>query len=113
MDDRRQVPRYLSELPAQLSHPGSGVVSRVSVLTLSVRGCSIAGVSGLETGKTCQLSIEWLGREVRVDAEVAWQSPQGRAGLKFLSMEQKSSDTLRELLTSLRLQPLIPTPPDE
>jgi len=59
------------------------------------------------------LSIEWLGREIRADAEVAWKDPQGRAGLKFLSMEQESNDTLRELLTNLRLQPLIPTPPDE
>jgi len=113
MDDRRQVPRYLSELPARLSYPGSGAVSRVSVLTLSVRGCCVAGVGGLEAGKTCQLIIEWLGREIRADAEVAWKNPQGRAGLKFLSMEQESGDTLRELLTNLRLQPLIPTPPDE
>jgi hypothetical protein len=39
---------------------------------------------------------------------VAWKNAQGLAGLRFLDVDQNSSEVLRELCSSLRLQPLIP-----
>jgi len=41
-------------------------------------------------------------------AQVAWKNAQGLAGLRFLDMDQNSSEVLRELCSSLRLQPLVP-----
>lgn len=113
MSDRRQVPRYLAGVRAELSHSAGDTVSKVVIEVLSIRGCCLRGTGIPEAGRKCLLTLEWQGTQARAEAEVAWKSIQGLAGLKFLSMDQESSETLRELLATLRLQPMGTMPADE
>ena len=108
MEDRRKVPRYHAEISAVLSQPGSESVTAVMVDVLSVQGCCVRGTGLPEAGRKCWLTLQWQGEEIRTEAQVAWKTIQGLAGLKFLSMDQASSETLRELCATLQLQPMPP-----
>jgi hypothetical protein len=112
-EERRQVPRYLAEIPGVLSRPGEEAPSDVTVVVLGVRGCCIKRAGGLTIGGKCRLSFSWQGREIHTEAEVAWKGPEGLAGLRFLSLDEHSVETLRTLLATLRLQPLIPQRTDD
>lgn len=107
MEDRRQVPRYLSELPVRIIRPSSGEIFLGKALVMAVRGCAVEGAASLATGEKCQVFVEWQGCEIRADAEVAWKNPRGQAGLRFTSIPPESSEALRQLLPNLRLQPLV------
>ena len=112
MDERRRVPRYLTEVSAELSHAPGEPGSKVIIEILSVQGSCVRGGALPDAGRKCQLSLEWQGEKIHAEAEVAWKSQQGLAGLKFLSLDQKSSENLRELLATLRMQPIGPTKVD-
>jgi hypothetical protein len=113
MRERRQVPRYLAEVSAVVYPPGSAAGSSVTVVVLSVQGCCVQGTGVPEVGKKCQLALEWQGEHIRAEAEVVWKGLKAQAGLRFLSMDQESSENLRELCATLRLQPMVPMPADE
>ena len=108
MGERRKVPRYLAEVSAQISHTQTDSGSKVIVEILSVQGACVRGSDIPEAGRKCRLTLEWQNERIQAEAEVAWKSHQGLAGLKFLSLDEQSSATLRELLATMRLQPLIP-----
>ena len=108
MGERRQVPRYLADVSAVLYQPGSGSGSNVTVVVLSVQGCCVQGAGVPEIGKKCRLTLDWQGEEIQTEAIVAWKSLKGQAGLRFLSMDQQSSETLRALCATLHLQPMGP-----
>ena len=112
MRERRQVPRYLLEIPARLFCPASGKVVDVAIPTIGVHGCSVEVVGGPDVGHKCELNLEWRGKELRVEAEVVWKTQAGQIGLKFQSLEKESRDLLRELCATLRLQPLVKLPPE-
>ena len=59
------------------------------------------------------MSLDWQGSRIQAEAEVAWKSSKGLAGLRFVSMDPKSDENLRELLATLRMQPIPPLKPDE
>jgi hypothetical protein len=113
MSERRQVPRYLADISALLTRHDTGAESEVAVEVLSVQGCCVKGSGIPETGRKCRLAVRWQGDEIRTEAQVVWKDAKGTAGLRFLNMDQGSSETLRELCATLRLQPLAPIPPDE
>jgi hypothetical protein len=106
MSDRRQVPRYVAELPARLSQPPGGPVSNVTVVNLSINGCCVEGAALIKANRDCELTMEWEGKQFRAVAEVTWKSSKGEAGLKFLYVDQESQDLLRKICSNLRLQPL-------
>ncbi len=106
--ERRQVPRYISELHAQILQPATGSRFSVQLVTLSVRGCCVAGAGVLNHHEKCKLSIEWEGQQVLAEVEVVWKHKEGRVGLKFLSVREEDLNVLREVCTSLPLQPLNP-----
>lgn len=108
MSDRRKVPRYLAEVSAQLSHAQSDSGAKVIVEILSVHGACVRGSDIPEAGRKCRLTLTWQNERIQAEAEVAWKSHQGLAGLKFLSLDEPSSASLRDLLATLRLQPLGP-----
>ena len=108
VDERRKVPRYLAEVSAQISHAQSDSGSKVIVEILSVQGACVRGHDLPEAGRKCRLTLEWQNERIQAEAEVAWRSHQGMAGLKFFSLDEKSIESLRELLATLRLQPLTP-----
>jgi hypothetical protein len=113
MRERRQVPRYLADISAVISQPGGGPTSHVTVVVLSVQGCCIQGVGAPEVGRKCLVTLEWQAEEIQAEAVVAWKDAKGRAGLRFLPMDQQSSETLRELCATLRLQPMSTLPPEK
>ena len=108
MGERRQVPRYLAEVSAVVFPPGGGSGSSVTVVVLSVQGCCVQGAGVPEVGKKCQVNLDWQGEEIQTEATVVWKGLKGQTGLRFLSMDQQSSETLRALCATLRLQPMGP-----
>lgn len=113
MNERRQGPRYIADISALLTHHETGSASAVAVEVLSVQGCCMKGTAIPEAGRKCRRTIRWQGEEIRTEAQVAWKDAKGVAGLRFLTMDQESSETLRELCATLRLQPLARMSTDE
>jgi hypothetical protein len=111
MRERRQVPRYVSELKARLVPPATAVGVDVKIATLSIRGSCIEGVRSLKQGQRCELKIEWDSKELRTQAEVVWLDDKDRAGLRFLSVDQANAALLKEICSTLKLQPIQPPQP--
>ena len=112
MDERRNVPRYNATLSARICLPGQDPML-VKVLTLAVKGCAIKGMGIPEVGKPCELVIQWQGREIPLGSQVAWKTREGMAGLRFVSVGEQDVEVLRELCSTLRLQPLAPMRTDD
>lgn len=110
INERRQVPRYVAELPAEVSQPPGGPALRVTVVNLSVAGCSLERGAPLKAKQECELSLEWMGRQFRAEATVTWKSSKGEAGLRFLYIDSTNQELLRTICANLRLQPLSPLP---
>ena len=113
MSERRQVPRYLAEVSAVVYPPGSASGCNVTVVILSVQGCCVQGAGVPEIGKKCNLSLNWEGEEIQTEALVVWKGLKAETGLRFLSMDLQSSEALRALCATLRLQPMPPLSSDE
>ena len=113
MQDRRQVPRYLFNGPAELSQSPGRPALKVALLRISIQGCFAEGPGIPPVGQKCEVSFEWEGKQFRNQAEVIWRKPNGEAGLRFLSLEQRNLETLRELCAGLRLEPLVPRRPEK
>ncbi len=107
--ERRRVPRYVSELHAQLSNPGSGETWAVSLVTLSILGGCLEGRAFPAVGAACHLNTEWEGKQLAVEGEVVWKG-KGQAGVKFRPLAEGSERLLRQICATLRLQPLAPLP---
>ena len=107
MSDRRQVPRYIAEFQAQVSQPPGAPPQSVTLVNLSVSGCSLEGAGSLIAGQHCELTFEWEGQQFRAEATVTWKSSKGEAGLKFLYVSPTDQELLRRICATLRLQPLI------
>jgi hypothetical protein len=110
MSERRQVPRYVAELPAQLSQPPGGAVYNVTVVNLSVMGCCVEGATSIKANQDCELTMEWEGKEFHAVGVATWKSGKAEAGMKFLYVDQESQSLLRKICSNLRLQPLSPLP---
>ncbi len=108
MRERRQVPRYISDLKAQLAEGGSASAAGVKVVTLSIKGACVEGAGRPKRGQKCELKIDWNNQSLRLDAEVMWKDDKDRSGLKFLSVELDFQTVLREICSTLKLQPLQP-----
>lgn len=106
------MPRYIAELPAQVAQPPGGAPLRVTVVTLSISGCSLEGSYLLKIKEDCELTLEWGGNYFRTQASVVWKSSQGEVGLRFLDMDAASEQLLRKICANLRLQPLAAIPDD-
>jgi len=110
MNDRRQVPRYVAELSAQVSQPLGTPPFRVTLVNLSISGCSLEGAGALQAKQECEIAFEWEDQEFRAEAAVTWKSTKGEAGLKFLFVSLAHQELLKKVCANLRLQPLIPLP---
>ena len=106
--ERRQVPRYSAHLKASLGTPAENSTLTVVVVDLCVLGCLLEYGASLHVRQECELTLEWKGREFRSPAVVAWNSPQGQAGLSFRNTEPGSQQLLREICAELRMKPLVP-----
>jgi hypothetical protein len=110
--ERRRVPRYVSDLRARLSDPGTGVTSRVTLVTLSVLGGCLEGSGLPAAGNKCEVSTEWEGKPLRLGGDVVWKSEDRQVGIKFASLDGEAEKLLRQICANLRLQPMAPLPPE-
>jgi PilZ domain-containing protein len=108
-NERRKVPRYVSELHAQLNDPATGESLNVSLVTLSVLGGCLEGRSFPGVGADCHLHAEWEGQRLAIEGEVVWKS-NDQAGVRFRALAEGPEKLLRQICSSLRLQPLAPMP---
>lgn len=108
--ERRRVPRYVSELPTQLSNLTTGATSTVTLVILSVLGGCIEGSELPEPGQQCELIAEWEGKRLQIESEVVWKSKE-QVGIKFVFLGADAEQLLRQICANLRLQPLAPLPP--
>lgn len=103
MRNRRRFSRYLFGVDAQLSNPGSTEASDITVVNISPHGGCLDGAFSLEVGQRRVLTIAWRGTQIRGEAEVLWNDGEGRAGFRFLSVDQKNRNLLKELCSTLQL----------
>ena len=108
MQNRREVPRYMCELPARLSLPDGEAIANVTLIRLGIRGCATRGEGVPAVGQKTMILVEWQGRQFQVDAGVAWKTQDGLAGFRFASVDEKDKELLMKICANLPLQPLTP-----
>lgn len=112
MRERRKVPRYVCNLKGELAGPGNSSGSNIEILTLSIKGSCVQGVSALKRGQKCVLKIKWESKALQAEGKVAWiDIDKGQAGLQFLSLGEDAQSFLKELCSTLKLQPIQPPEP--
>ena len=112
MSERRVVPRYLFEGSAHVSLGPDEPALKITLQIISVRGCGAVGEAVPAKGQKCELRLEWHGREFRTEAEVVWRKVQGEAGMKFITPDEDALKLLRQICSTLPLEPLEPLPPE-
>lgn len=106
MSNRREVPRYVCELNAEVVQSESGSRLNTTLTVLSVKGCCLDGANPLDRGQKCELSAEWCGKDLRAEAEVVWKNTRGQVGCRFLSVSDDAMKVIKEILTGLPIQPV-------
>lgn len=105
----RKARRYPCGLEGLLHRPGETVGTQVTIQDISTHGCELKHAVGSSIGRKCELYFDWRDMHVGLEAEVAWEDPKGRAGLKFLRVDQEIQRRLNVLCDALRTQ----TPPQQ
>ena len=108
MQNRREVPRYMCELPARLSLPGGEAIANVTLVRLGILGCATRGEGVPAVGQKARILFEWQGRQFQADAEVAWKMKDGLAGFRFASVDEKNRELLVKICAIHPMQPLTP-----
>jgi hypothetical protein len=101
--ERRKVPRYVGDIPARISNPANGGDTEVTLIVLS--GLPAAG-------QTCDLTADWEGRPLVARGKVMWNTQGKKIGLKFGELDKDAEKALRQICSSLRLQPMGALPPE-
>lgn len=112
MAERRRFPRYRYQGTGRLTDGDQRTTAEVSVASLSIGGCRVLGANLPLRGARCQLSLQGKGKEFKADCEIAWHG-EGVAGIKFIALDERSMELLREICKDLRLEPLQPPSPPE
>ena len=107
--NRRMVPRYLSELKGNLLNPATGAATSVALISISVSGACLEGSELPDAGQICELQTECDGKELVLRGSVVWKT-KVQAGMKFSSVDAETDKLLRRTCASLRLQPPGPLP---
>lgn len=105
MDRRIPVPRYVFGGRGQLSQARGSLTVDVTVPNISTNGCRVAGLGPLAAGDVCELAVSWQGKQFRCEVSVKWKNRSGDGGLEFLQMDETGVAFLRELFTTLQLEP--------
>jgi hypothetical protein len=110
--ERRKVPRYVSELRARLSNPATGAATPVRLITLSVLGGCLEGADLPSAGQQYEVSTEWEGKPLHLQAEIVWNRRGAQVGLRFAALDAETENLLRRVCSNLRIQPMAPAPPE-
>jgi hypothetical protein len=104
MRERREVTRYRFGLVGRLHQAGEVAGTNVVVQDIGTLGCALEHAAGMRVGKKCELYIDWQGTLLGFEARVVWKDAEGRAGLKFFSVDKDTQKRLGELCAALRAQ---------
>ena len=63
MQNRREVPRYMCELPARLSLRGGEAITNLTLIRLGIKGCATQGEGVPAVGQKGMIFVEWQGRQ--------------------------------------------------
>ena len=105
MERRIPVPRYLFRGPAKLFQAQGAIAVDITVLNISTNGCRVRGLGPVAEDEVCELVITWQGKEFRQEAKVRWKHDRGDGGLEFLRMDEANLRVLRQLFSTLQLEP--------
>jgi hypothetical protein len=101
---RREVPRYVSELPARVSNPATGEIAHATLISLSISGGCLEGQKLPDAGQRCELKAEWEGRPLVIHSDVVWKGRQ-QVGVRFAPLDDATKQLLKQICANLRLEP--------
>lgn len=110
--ERRQAFRVPVQAPVTLHSEETGDLEGI-LLDLSSGGMDVLSAKPLSSATLTRFSFELPDSDVKVDgdAEVAWSSPNGQTGLRFLDIDPRMRDKLGAWLTN-HSQEALPEEPD-
>ena len=110
--ERRQSFRVPVQAPVTIRSENIPDIEGI-LLDLSTGGADVLSAKPLPPGTLIRFTFELpeTGFKVEGEAEVAWSSPNGQTGLRFLDMDSRMRDQLGEWLTS-HSQEALPEEPE-
>jgi CheY-like chemotaxis protein len=110
--ERRQSARVAVQAPVAIHVDESNTVEGI-LLDLSTGGMDVLAAKPLPTATMVRVFFEIPDSEVKVEAEteVAWSTPNGQTGLRFLDMDSKLRQPMNEWLAA-RSQDALPEEPE-
>lgn len=93
--ERRQSTRVAVQAPVSIEIGGTDVVEGI-LLDLSIGGMDVLAAKALQAGTLVHAGFELPegAGNIVSDAEVAWSTPNGQTGLRFLDLDEKMRETL-------------------
>jgi CheY-like chemotaxis protein len=93
--ERRQSTRVAVQAPVSIEIGGTDVVEGI-LLDLSIGGMDVLAAKALQAGTLVHVTFELPegAGNIVSDAEVAWSTPNGQTGLRFLDLDEKKRETL-------------------
>jgi len=109
--ERRQSARVAAQAPVSMQTDGSDPVEAI-LLDLSIGGMDVLAAKPLAIASLVHISFELPDSHssVAADAEVAWSTPNGQTGLRFLDLEVRMRDAMTEWL-AIHSQDILPEEP--
>ena len=99
--ERRQSARVAAQAPVSMQTDGSDPVEAI-LLDLSIGGMDVLAAKPLAIASLVHISFELPDSHssVAADAEVAWSTPNGQTGLRFLDLEVRMREAMTEWLAA-------------
>jgi len=93
--ERRQSTRVAVQAPVSIEIGGSDLVEGI-LLDVSIGGMDVLAAKALQAGTLVHVTFELPegAGNIVSDAEVAWSTPNGQTGLRFLDLDEKKRETL-------------------
>jgi CheY-like chemotaxis protein len=109
--ERRQSARVAVQAPVSMQTDGSDAVEAI-LLDLSIGGMDVLAAKPLAIASLVHISFELPDshNSVAADAEVAWSTPNGQTGLRFLDLEARMREAMTEWLAT-HSQDILPEEP--
>ncbi len=110
--ERRQSARIAVQVPVSICVDDSNSMEGI-LLDLSTGGMDVLAAKALPVATMLRVSFELPdgGGDIEGDAEVAWSTPNGQTGLRFLDIDPKMREDMGEWL-SARAHEALPEEPD-
>jgi CheY-like chemotaxis protein len=99
--ERRQSARVAAQAPVSMQTDGSDRIEAI-LLDLSIGGMDVLAAKPLSVAALVHISFELPdgGAAIVADAEVAWSTPNGQTGLRFLDLQSKMREAMSEWLSA-------------